>query len=52
MLFRKVQKVNKTGTNEFKLKSAEFSRFDLRGVARDYSHDSLLRVWSNHGGKN
>ena len=40
MLFRKVQKVNKIRMNEYKLNSAEFSRFDLSSIARVYSHDS------------
>ena len=51
MLFRKGQKkVNKIRTNDCKLNSTEFSRFDLRDVVRVYSHDSLSRFWSNHSG--
>ena len=44
------KKVNKIRTNDCKLNSAEFSRFDLRDVVRVYSHDSLSRFWSNHSG--
>ena len=52
MLFRKMRKCqqNKKRTSR-SLKSAKFSMFDLRGVARVYSHDSLLRFWSNDSGK-
>ena len=56
MLFREVQKslqnMNERVKAPSKSISAEFYRFDLRGVARIYLHDSLsvARFWSNHGG--
>ena len=44
------ESANKIRTSVCKIKSAQFWKFDLRGIARVYSHDSLSRFWSNHNG--
>ena len=36
--------------SECKIKSAWVWKFDLGGIARVYSHDSLSRFWFTHNG--
>lgn len=46
----KSKNMNEQVHNLYKLQSTEFLGFDLRGIAKVYSHYGLSRFWSYHSG--